>query len=74
MSDTLTYLLLFLFFSISDGVLRSVSLSDQRFGENEERRHCGELRRSDAPVALPCQRTEELHPCSPQQRHDTGTL
>lgn len=37
-SHTLTYLLLFCFFPVSDGLLCSVSLPNERFGENEEHR------------------------------------
>lgn len=73
-SDAATYLLLFCFLSVSDGLLRSVSLPDQRFGENEERRPRRQLRRSDSSGTLPCQRAEKLRPCAPQQRRGAGSV
>lgn len=61
--------------SISDGVLCSVSLSNQCLGENKERQRCRELHSSDASsVPFPSQRAAELHPCSSEQQRSAGSM
>lgn len=61
--------------SISDGVVRSVSLSNQCLGENEERQRCRELPSSDAgSVPFPSQWAEELHPRSSEHRRGAGSM
>lgn len=60
--------------SSSDGVIRSVPLSNQCFGEAEERWGTRNLHSSDPSVRSPWQRAEELHPCSSDQQCGTGPL
>lgn len=61
-------------FSSSDGVIRSVPLSDKCVGETEEWRRARELHSSDHSVPFPWQRAEELHPCASEQQCGTGTM